>query len=66
MTAVMGEAFDEDRCGDDHGDGSCPLCLGEVSAECIDRIKGAAVHLGEVMTISEFRSWLDDQAASIR
>jgi hypothetical protein len=34
------------------------MCRDDVSAEFVERIKGAAVHLGEVMTFDEFKVWL--------
>lgn len=60
MMVAMGDAFDEDRCGDDHGAGSCPICRGDVSSDFVERIKAAAVHLGGCMTIDEFKLWLQD------
>lgn len=57
---AMGEAFDEDSCGDDHSAGSCSICRGDVSAEFIARIEQAAAQPGRVMSIDEFGFWLRD------
>ena len=54
----MGDAF-EDGCGDDHGDGECPICRGDVSDEFIARIEQAASQPGQIMTFDEFKAWLD-------
>ena len=54
----MGDAF-ENGCGDDHRDGSCPICRGDVSDEFIARIEQAASQPGRSMTFDEFKAWLD-------
>ena len=54
----MDDAF-RDGCGDDHGDGSCPICRGEVSDEFTATIEQAAAQPGRAMRIDQFEAWLD-------
>ncbi|WP_242098845.1 hypothetical protein [Sphingomonas sp. CROZ-RG-20F-R02-07] len=56
----MDGAF-KDGCGDDHGDGSCPICRGEeLSPDFIAMLEQAAAQPGRAMTIEQFEAWLDD------
>lgn len=53
------------RCGES-GEQDCPICSDRMSPVFIETIKQAAAQPGNAMTVSEFISWLDGQAAGAR
>jgi hypothetical protein len=55
----MGDAFG-DGCGDDHGDGMCPICRGEeLSRDFIALLERAASGEPVVsMTVEEAAEWI--------
>ena len=55
----MDDAF-EGGCGDDHGDGSCPICRGEeLSPDFIAMLEQAAAQPGRAMIAEEAIEWIN-------
>lgn len=52
----------EGRCEDDHGDGPCAICRGEMSEEFVAMVQRAgAAEPSRRMTGDEFVEWLRDR-----
>lgn len=49
-------------CGSSHEDQdetSCPICIGDIPSDIVERIIRSAGQQGPRMSVEEFRRWLD-------